>query len=136
MLALILALSTTAIADYSAPTPSGMMKTASGIIDATVTRYDGDGAAILMVHQIIDGESTDKISDVRLSCFGGSPKVFGMEEGKRYVIILDRGELYEETSFFEVRGDLEVKFWSRDNHWERDWTDMNEVRERVQANRN
>jgi len=136
MLPLFFALSTLAIADYSAPPPDKMMKTATGVIDATITGFDAEGDAILEVHQVLAGQSTDEITNVYLTCFGGSPKNYGMKAGQRYVVLLFQGDqLYEETSYFEVRGDLEVKFWTGDEHWERHWTDMNTVRETVQANR-
>lgn len=121
-----------AMADYVAPPPGEMLKQASGVFDATVTGFDADGRAALEVHQTLSGTAPKTLFGATYTCFGGmSVQAYGVTKGQRYVFVVQEDRLFEEQTFFAVRGDLEVEFWTNDTGYERSWQPMQVVRDRV-----
>lgn len=120
-----------ALADYIAPPPDEMIRQATGIVDATVTAYDARGRAVLDVHAVLAGAPTDAIPSVSLACVGGSIEKYGVQAGRRYVFLLRGEQMFEEQTYFDVRGD-DVRFWANADG-ERAWMSRDAARARIAA---
>ncbi len=123
-----------ALADYFPPSHDQLLQDATSVIDVTIESFDDDGHATLDVHQTLVGVAPDHLFGAVYSCFGDMPiSIYGVEAGKRYVVITKDAAMFEETTFFEVRGDLEVDFWASAEGTERTWQSLNSVRERIRS---
>jgi len=90
-------------ADYSIGEFRGCLATATHVVDATVTAITKERHARLEVHRHIKGTNAPAVlTGTALSCTHEPPGAFGMQAGKRYIIMLRDARLYEETTFFEV----------------------------------
>ena len=111
-------------ADYAMPSKSHALKSITSILDVEVTEITKEGYAKL---KILGNWKSGKnvpsmIKGTHLSCTGGTPKMWGMKQGKRYVVLLIKDSLFEESSFFEVKdeeGILKCKLG-----WYRSWFDL------------
>ncbi len=73
------------------------------IVDATVTEITKEHYARLAVQRHIKGANARTLlTSTMFSCTGAPPGAFGMEAGRRYIIMLRDAALFEETSYFEV----------------------------------
>ena len=102
-MAILLLCATTLQAKYRMPDLADLLKDADAIADVTIKKFDKQGAAIIQVHENIKGNAPDKIDGIRLSCTGASAKASGMEVGKRYLVILKEGDLYEGRTYFPIQ---------------------------------
>ena len=115
---------------YFPPAPDEMLREATSILDATVVRFD-DGEAVLDIHQVLAGHPVSAIDKVHHTCIPASVDHYGVRAGQRYVFLLYGDDLFEEQSYFEVRGDLEVRFWTGDSHTTRRWQPVGDVRRAI-----
>ena len=114
-------------ADYVAPLPHVMVTEATSVADVTVTRLDDDQHAQITVNRLLRGEEPPaEITGVWLTCGGGPPGMYGIEGDTRYIVILHEDLLYEESSYFEVRGD-QCHAWGPDEHTGKTWQPCSEV---------
>jgi len=104
LVAIALALSVAPVsADYTMGGFHGCLSTATHVVDATVTEITRERYARLDVHRHIKGTNAPTLlTSTALSCTGGPPGAFGMQAGRRYIIMLRDAALFEETTFFEV----------------------------------
>ena len=105
LLALTLWLSPNSQADYMIPAMSMALPEITDILDVEVTKMDKNGSATIRVLKAYKSskQATKTITGTRLSCTGGSPGMFGMKSGQRYIVLLVKDQLYEESSFFPVK---------------------------------
>jgi len=81
----------------------GCLATATHVVDATVTEITKERHARLAVLRHIKGTNAPTLlTGTARSCTGEPPGAFGMQAGKRYIIMLREARLFEETTFFEV----------------------------------
>ena len=130
---MVVAMMALAFADYLAPPPQAAMAQATGVIVASVTGRDAEGHLTLEVHEVIAGEAASELTGTTHSCFRQVP---ALDIGKRYLLLVDEDRLFEETTYFDVRSDGTVQFWSaNDDLYTRAWMPMDAVRARVSAAR-
>jgi hypothetical protein len=92
-----------ASADYAIGEFRACLATTTHVVDATVTAITKEGHARLDVHRHLKGTNAPTVlTGTALSCTHEPPGAFGMQAGKRYIIMLRDARLYEETTFFEV----------------------------------
>lgn len=128
----LLLLLSAARADYIMPPQATVLREATSIADVTVSRFDEDGHAHLVVNRVIRGAAPPaEITGVSLTCMGGSPELYGVEADTRYIMLLRDDQLYEETSYFEVKGD-QCHAWAADSY-ARSWQPCDTVIARLQA---
>lgn len=92
-------------ADYMIPQMSAALPRITDILDVKVVSMNDKGHAKI---EILKAYKSSKrpakvIIGTDLSCTGGSPKMFGMKSGQRYIVLLTGNNLYEERSYFPVR---------------------------------
>ena len=92
-------------ADYMVPRMSEALPQITDILDVKVTGMNEQGHASI---EILKAYKSSKrpakvITGVDLSCTGGSPQMFGMKSGQRYIVLLAGSNLYEECSYFPVK---------------------------------
>jgi len=103
-------------ADYILPPLPAVLDAVTSIADVTVTQIDDDGHAHIVLNGLLRGTAPPaELTGVSLSCTGGPPSLFGVKDDTRYIVLLDGSSLYEETSFFEVRGD-QCFAWESGHH--------------------
>ena len=75
----------------------------NSVIDASVIKIGPTGNIHLKTHTLIHGKNRPtQLVNTSLSCTGGSPSLFGVKANKRYIIITQGNNMYEESSYFEV----------------------------------
>ena len=92
-------------ADYAIPVMSKALPIITDILDVKVTEMNDKGHASI---EILKAYKRSKrpaklITGTELSCTGGSPQMFGMKAGQRYIVMLVGSSLYEEGSYFPVK---------------------------------
>jgi hypothetical protein len=94
-------------ADYVMGEFRGCLSTATHVVDATVTEITKERYARLEVRRHIKGTNAPTLlTGTALSCTHAPPGAFGMQAGRRYIIMLRGTALFEETTYFEVtKGD-------------------------------
>ena len=97
------ALAGSASAEYIMGDFRGCLTTATHVVDANVTEITKERHARLEVLRHIKGTNAPTLlTGTALSCTGQPPGAYGMQAGKRYIIMLRDAQLFEETTFFEV----------------------------------
>ena len=91
-------------ADYAMPTLPHSMKHITDILDVEVTDITKEGYAKIKILAKWKASKNPAliIKGTNLSCTGGTPKMWGMKKGKRYIVLLVKDNLFEERSWFEV----------------------------------
>ncbi len=104
LVAIALAVSVARVsADYSMGEFQGCLSTATHVVDAIVTKITKERYARLDVRLHIKGTNAPTLlTSTALSCTHEPPGAFGMQAGRRYIIMLRDAALFEETTYFEV----------------------------------
>jgi hypothetical protein len=108
-------------ADYDA-SEIELVRTAEGIVDATVIGFTPEGHAQLKIHAHWVGQVAPLVKSVSYTCLLGSAKEAGLKLNQRYVIIIDtQGNLFEETTYYPIK-DGQVKGTPLKRDWQsRTW---------------
>ena len=93
------------LADYMIPQMSAALPRITDILDVEVTSMNKEGHASIKILKAYKSSKhpAKVITGTDLSCTGGSPKMFGMKSGQRYIVLLTGNNLYEERSYFPVQ---------------------------------
>ena len=118
----IVALPSSALADYIIGGFRGCLETATHIIDANVTAITKERHARLEVLRHIKGTNAPTLlTGTALSCTHLPPGAFGMQADKRYIIMLRDARLFEESTFFEVTKRDDGSLGCRLSDFHRQW---------------
>jgi hypothetical protein len=92
-----------AAADYMMGEFHSSLSTATHVVDASVIEITKERYARLDVRRHIKGTNAPTLlTSTALSCTREPPGAFGMQAGRRYIIMLRDAALFEETTYFEV----------------------------------
>jgi len=120
--AAFVALVGSASGDYIMGEFRGCLTTATHVVDANVTAITKERHARLEVLRHIKGTNAPTlITGTALSCTHEPPGAFGMQAGKRYIIMLRDARLFEETTFFEITKREDGSFGCRLSDFHQKW---------------
>jgi len=109
-------------ADYVTGEFGNSLSTSTHVVDADVTTITKERYAHLEVRRHIKGTNAPTlITGTALSCTHEPPGAFGMQAGKRYIIMLRDARLFEETTFFEVTRRDDGSFGCRVSDFHKRW---------------
>lgn len=127
-------------ADYMIPAMSVALNEITEILDVQVTGMNDKGEASIEILKTYKSskQPIKLITGTRLSCTGGSPLMFGMKSGQRYIVLLVKDQLYEESSFFAVKTEQGITKcqigWYRDKTWlktKEEWIPLKEFEAKI-----
>ncbi len=102
---------------YIMPSAAQSFPQLTGVVEVTVQSFDQKGHAHLTTHDVLWGQGADVGDGATYACFRGSWRMFGMQEGKRYVLLLTKEGLLSEDSFFEVDSKGQITLSSFYQSW-------------------
>jgi hypothetical protein len=103
-------------------------------VDATVVGVEPEGGVRIRVNRVVAGEEPPEvIRGARLTCLGVDLTA-RLQPGGRYVLLLHGESLYEEGTFYEVRGTKSgdaCECWDGSPELQRRWMPLDEFARRL-----
>ena len=121
-------------ADYVMPPFSAVVSEATSIVDATTVEHAEKYRVGLKVHQVLKGDRPPpSIAGAHLTCLGVDISRM-LQPDRRYIFLLYKTGLYEETSFYETEeraGVLFCKCWDGSAGFRRRWMPVSEFKKLI-----